>query len=124
MNACLGFSLYISFPPSCDGSVSVFSLSARRHFPSVFHLKSIRCHFFFSALTCTPVALAAPVKIFRPFCASFNVSSRWVSYEGATCMILEPSTKQYPTRWKESCEMLHLNTAPRPACLRHFRRRG
>ena len=68
--------------------------------------------FFFSALTCPPVALDSPENILRPFCASLTVSSREVSGEGATCMIVESSTKQYPTIRKASFEILHLKTAP------------
>ena len=45
-----------------------------------------------------------------------------MSCEGATCMIVKFSIKQYPTRWDESCEMLRLNTAMCPASLRQFRR--
>ena len=86
--AFLGVSISVSFPPYIDGSVRVASLSSNRHFHSGSHLKSIRYHFVFSALTFPPVALAAPPKILRPFCASFTVSSRGVSVEGATCMIV------------------------------------
>ena len=42
--------------------------------------------------------------------------------EGATCMIVKSSTKQYPTIWKESLEILHLKTAPWPDSLIRFRR--
>ena len=45
-----------------------------------------------------------------------------VSGKGDTCMIVESSTKKYPTRWKEYCEILHLNTASCPASLRQLRR--
>ena len=62
----------------------------------------------------------APAKILMPFCASFTVSSRGVSGEGATCIIMESSIKQYPTRRKGSCEMMHLKKAPCPASLKQF----
>ena len=88
LDACLVESLSISFPPCCDGSVSVASLSGSRHFPSGSHLDSIRYHLVFSALTFPHVALDAPANILRPFCASFTVYSRGVSCEVATCMIL------------------------------------
>ena len=122
LDACLGDILYISYPTSCNGSVSVASLYASRHFPSGSYLKSIRYHFFFYALTFPLVALAAPAQILRPFCASFTVYSRGVSGEGATSMIVESSMKKYPTRWKESCDMLHLKTAPCPTSMTQFRR--
>ena len=120
LDACLGESLSISFPPSCDGGLSVASLSDSCHFPPGSHLKSIRCHFVFYALTCTPVALAAPENTLRPFCTSFTVSSRGVSGEVYTWMIMESSTKQHPTRWKESREMMNLKTYPCPDSMRHF----
>ena len=111
MYACLGDSLSIYFSHSWNESVSVASLSTSRHFPSGTNLKSIQYYFVFSALTCHTVALVAPAKILRPFCDISTVSSRRVSGEGAICMIVESSTKQYPTIWEKSCEMLHLNTA-------------
>ena len=89
LDSCLGDSLSIYFPTYCDGSVSVSSLYYSRHLPSGSHLKSIRYHFIFSALTCPSVALSAPEKILRPFCASFTVSSRGLSGEGVTCMIVD-----------------------------------
>ena len=103
LDAFLGVSLSISFPPSCGGSVSVDSLYYGHHFPLGSHLKSIRYHFVFSAITCPPVDFSAPEMILRPFCSILTVSSRGVSGVGATCMIVESSTKQYPTRWKEYC---------------------
>ena len=115
LDDCLGGIISIYFPPSCCGSVIVAYLSDSQHFSYGSHFKSIRYHFVFSALTCPPVALSHPANILRPFCASLTVSSRGVSGEGATGMIVESSTKQYPTRWKESLEILHLNTAPWPA---------
>ena len=122
LDGFLADNIYIYFPPSCYGCVSVTSLYASRHFPSGSHLKSIIYHFFFYALTCPTVDLDTPEKIMRPFCVSFTVSYRGVSGEGATCMIVESSTKQYPTIWKESCDMLHLKTSPCPSSLRQFRR--
>ena len=74
LDACLGESLSIYFPPSCDGSVSVASLSDIQNLPSGSHLKSIIYHFVFSALTCPPVDLADTENILRTFCASFTVS--------------------------------------------------
>ena len=106
----------------CDGSVGVDYLSYSHPPPSEYHLKYIIYHFVFSALTCPPVALTDPANILRPFCDSFTVSYRGVYGEGVTCMIMKSSTKQYPTRWKESCEILHLKTAPCPASLRQFKR--
>ena len=85
----LGESLSISSHPSCDGSVSVASLSDIHYFPSGSHLNSIRYHSFISALTFPPVALADPANILKPFCASFAVYSRGVSGECATFMIVE-----------------------------------
>ena len=64
-------------------------------------------------LTFPPVALDSPENILRPFCASLTVSSRGVSGEGATIMIVESYKNQYPTIWKEeSFEILHLRAAP------------
>ena len=98
------------------------SLSDIFYFPSGSHLKSIRYNFFFFALTFPPVAFYAPVNMLRPFFASSTVSSRGMSIVGATCMIMDSSTKQYPTRWKESREMLHLKATMWPASLRQFRK--
>ena len=74
MDAYLEDILSISFPRSCDGSVSVASLSDIQNLPSGSHLKSIIYHFVFSALTCPPVDLADTENILRTFCASFTVS--------------------------------------------------
>ena len=98
------------------------SIYESRHFSYWYHLNSIRYHFSFYELTFPPFALADTVKIFRPFCARFSVFSRGVSSEGATCMIVESSMKQYPTIWKESRAMLHLKTALCPAYMIQFRR--
>ena len=37
-------------------------------------------------------------------------------------MIVESFTKQYPTIWKDSREMLHFKSAPWPASTRQFKR--
>ena len=67
LDDCLGESIYIYFTLFCDDSVSVSSLSDSHHLPSGSLLKSIRFHFVFYTLTCTPVVLASPAKNQGPF---------------------------------------------------------
>ena len=73
-------------------------------------------------ITYPPIEMDSPANILRPFCAILTFSSRGVSGEGVTCMIVESSTKRYPTIWKESLDILHLNTTPWPASRRQSRR--
>ena len=118
----MGDILYITFTLSGDGSLSVASLCDSFHVPYGSHLKSIRYYFIFFSLTCPPDALASPGKTFNPFCTSLTVSIWGVSGVGATYIIVESSTKQYLTIWKESREMINLKDTPYPASLRQFRK--
>ena len=73
-------------------------------------------------MTYSPVSLANPEKIFKPFCVSLNVTSWSICGVGTTCMIVESYTRQYTKRWKDSCEILHLKSDMWPVYLRQFGR--
>ena len=76
LDACLGDSIPLSFPTSCDDILSVAYMSDSCHFLSWSHLNSIIYHFVFSPQTCPPVDLSPHTEILSPFYGSLTVSSR------------------------------------------------
>ena len=99
-----------------------YLLLARLHFLVAYHLNSSRYHLVLLTLTFPSILRSAPEKRSNPDWDSFIVYFAWVVGEGAIWMILESSTKQYPTSFRESWGVQHLKTAPCPASQRQSSR--
>ena len=84
----------------------------RLHFPVTSHLNSSRYHLVLLTLTFPYVLWATPGKRSNTDWDNSILYFAWVVGEGAIWMILELSTKQYPTIFRGSWGMQHLKTAP------------
>ena len=115
-----GGSSWIGILPYWESIVRLVEWSYSRHLPDVSHRHSSSYHLVFEALNCPPVALADPDNRLRLSQASFTVSFVVVRGEGENCIIVELSTKQYPTRLNDSFEMQNLKSASNPDYLRLF----
>ena len=66
-----------------------------------------------------PFACAAPDNIYSLAWGILIVSFVEAMGEGSICIMVESSTKQHPTSFRESWYMQHFNTAPYPASRRN-----
>ena len=89
-------------------------MSSKNNFTESYHTNSRRYNFLFSSLTCPPVDWAAPAKILSPCCVRLNVSLSEDPGKGATCIIIESSTKKTPTILMVSPGRNHLKDNIRP----------
>ena len=71
--------------------------SSRRHWTVESHLNSRRYHFVLLILTCPPVVSAAPEKSYRTDWDSLIVSAVGFVGDGDIWIMVESSTKKYPT---------------------------
>ena len=121
LDAPEGVSCFIFYGPTGVWINSSASLSASHHLPDLSHLNSKRYHLVFSALNFPTVAWAAPENISNPYWASFVVSFLGSLGDGAILIIVESSTKLYPTKFSNSCEIHNLNTDMWPESWRQFK---
>ena len=92
-----------------------YTASARRHWPVDSRLNLRRYNFISVTITCPPVVSAAPEKRSSNDWDSPTVSIVGVVVYGAICMMVELSTNQYPTSFRELWDIQHLKTAACPA---------